>query len=65
VKPGTRIVPANGRLSTGAELAHHHEMYAAFHERMIVYLNKGWDFGDPSAFVHGAFMSLDLAYSPD
>jgi cyclase len=81
VKPQTRIVPANGRLFTGAELARHREMYAAFHERMVVYLNKGWDsgdaiadhplkayeeqFGDPSAFIHGAFLSLDLAYSPD
>jgi cyclase len=81
VKPDTRIVPANGRMFTGAELAHHHEMYAAFHERMAAYLNKGWDsgdaiadhplqafeaqFGDPTAFIHGAFMSLNLAYSPD
>lgn len=81
VRPDTRIVPANGRLLTGAELAHHHEMYAAFHERMVVYLNKGWDsgdaiadhplkafedqFGDPTAFIHGAFMSLNLAYAPD
>jgi len=81
VKPDTRIVPANGRLLTGAELARHHQMYAAFHERMVGYMNKGWDsgdaiadhplrafedqFGDPSAFIHGAFMSLNLAYSPD
>ena len=81
VKPDTRIVPANGRVFTGAELARHHEMYAAFHERMAGYLNKGWDsgdaiadhplkafeaqFGDPTAFIHGAFLSLNLAYSPD
>ena len=81
VKPDTRIVPANGRLLTGAELVRHHEMYAAFHERMVVYMNRGWDsrdaiadhplkefegqFGDPSEFIHGAFQSLNLAYSPD
>jgi glyoxylase-like metal-dependent hydrolase (beta-lactamase superfamily II) len=81
VKPDTRIVPANGRVLTGAELARHHAMYAAFHERMVGYMNKGWDsgdaiadhplkefeaqFGDPSEFIHGAFMSLNLAYSPD
>jgi cyclase len=81
VKPDTRIVPANGRLLTGTEIARHHEMYAAFHERMVAYMNKGWDsgdaiadhplkpyeaqFGDPSAFIHGAFISLNLAYAPD
>jgi cyclase len=77
----TRIVPANGRSLSGAEIVRHHEMYAAFHERMVGYMNKGWDsgdaiadhplkayeeqFGDPSAFIHGAFISLNLAYSPD
>jgi len=81
VKPDTRLVPANGRVLTGAELARHHQMYAAFHERMVGYLNKGWDsrdaiadhplkefeaqFGDPAEFIYGAFQSLDLAYSPD
>jgi cyclase len=80
-KPDTRIIPANGRMLTGGEIAKHHEMYAAFHERMVVYMNKGWDsgdaiadrplkayeqqFGDPAAFIHGAFISLNLAYSPD
>jgi glyoxylase-like metal-dependent hydrolase (beta-lactamase superfamily II) len=81
VKPDTRIVPANGRLLTGTELVRHHQMYAAFHETMTGYLNKGMDpgdavaarplktfedqFGDPSAFIAGAFHSLNLAYSPD
>jgi glyoxylase-like metal-dependent hydrolase (beta-lactamase superfamily II) len=81
VKPDTRIVPANGRLLTGAELVQHHQMYAEFHERMVVYLNKGMDpgdviaerplkefeaqFGNASAFIQGAFMSLNLAYAPD
>jgi glyoxylase-like metal-dependent hydrolase (beta-lactamase superfamily II) len=81
VKPDTRIVPANGRLLTGAELVRQHEMYAAFHERMVVYMNRGWDshdaiadhplkefetqYGDPSEFIYGAFQSLNLAYSPD
>jgi cyclase len=81
VKPDTRVVPANGRLLTGAELARHHEMYAQFHERMVGYMMKGWDsgdalsdrplkayeqqFGDPTAFIAGAFASLNLAYAPD
>ncbi len=81
VKPDTRIVPANGRLMTGADLKRQYEMFAAFHEKMVVFLNKGMDsgdciaaraleeyeaqYGDARAFVHGAFQSLNLAYSPD
>jgi glyoxylase-like metal-dependent hydrolase (beta-lactamase superfamily II) len=81
VNADTRVIPANGRLLDGAELKRHHEMYAAFHEKMVVYLNKGMDsgdcvadrplrqfeaqFGDPTAFIVGAFRSLNLAYSPD
>jgi cyclase len=81
VKPDTRVVPANGRLLSGAELRRQHQMFAAFHERMVVLQNKGYDSGDCIAakplqefttqygnadkFVHGAFQSLNLAYSPD
>ena len=80
-KPGTRIVPANGRVMTGAELVRQHQMFAVFHEQMVVYLNKGMDsadviadhplkayedlYGDSKAFIRGAFTSLNLAYSPD
>jgi glyoxylase-like metal-dependent hydrolase (beta-lactamase superfamily II) len=80
-RPDTRIVPANGRVMTGAELARQHQMFAVFHEQMVVYLNKGMDsgdviadhplkahesqYGDSRAFIHGAFTSLNLAYSPD
>jgi glyoxylase-like metal-dependent hydrolase (beta-lactamase superfamily II) len=78
---GTRIVPANGSLISGADMARQHEMFAAFHEQMVAWQNKGWDsgdciaarplkafearYGDPAAFIHGAFLSLNLAYSPD
>lgn len=81
VKPDTRIIPANGRVIDGATLARHHQMYAAFHEKMVVFQNRGYDssdciaqrplreheaiFGDPAAFVAGCFHSLNLAYSPD
>jgi cyclase len=81
VKPDTRVVPANGRVLTGVELQRQHAMYAAFHEQMVVFQNKGMDsgdciaarplkdfegeFGDPKAFIYGAFQSLNLAYSPD
>lgn len=81
VNPDTRVVPAHGRLLTGAELQAHHRMYADFHERMVVFQNRGYDsgdclaqqplkeyeaqFGDPTEFIRGAFRSLNLAYSPD
>jgi glyoxylase-like metal-dependent hydrolase (beta-lactamase superfamily II) len=77
----TRIVPADGRPLTGEELKRHHQMYVGFHERMVSFQNKGMDsgdilaaqplkdhegqFGDPTAFIQGAFRSLNLAYSPD
>jgi glyoxylase-like metal-dependent hydrolase (beta-lactamase superfamily II) len=80
-KPDTRIVPANGHVMTGADLARHHAMYAAFHEQMVGYIGKGFDsgdaiaarplkayeaeFGDPAKFIAGAWQSLNLAYSPD
>jgi len=81
VRPDTCIVPANGRVLTGAELRQHHQMYVAFHEKMVAYQNRGFDsgdciadkplkaheaqFGDATRFIHGAFQSLNLAYSPD
>src|SRR5690606_33473523 len=81
VKPATRVDPARGRLLTGAELTAHRALYADFHERMVVFQNKGYDsgdciaqqplkdheaqFGDAAAFIRGAFYSLNLAYSPD
>lgn len=80
-KPDTRVVPANGRLMTGAELRQQRDMFADFHERMVVFQNKGYDsgdciaarplqefearYGDATAFIRGAFLSLNLAYSPD
>ena len=81
VKPDTRVVPANGRVLTGAELQQQHALFAAFHEQMVVFQNKGMDsgdciaakplkafeaqYGDASRFIYGAFQSLNLAYSPD
>jgi glyoxylase-like metal-dependent hydrolase (beta-lactamase superfamily II) len=81
VQPDTRVVPAHGRSLTGAELLRHRDMFAAFHEQMVVFQNRGMDsgdciaarplqpfeaqFGDAAAFIRGAFHSLNLAYSPD
>jgi glyoxylase-like metal-dependent hydrolase (beta-lactamase superfamily II) len=81
VKPDTRVVPANGPLITGEALKRQHQMFAAFHEQMVVFQNRGYDsgdcigarplkdfegqYGDAAGFVAGAFHSLNLAYSPD
>jgi glyoxylase-like metal-dependent hydrolase (beta-lactamase superfamily II) len=81
VKPDTRIVPANGRLLTGADLARHRDMYQQLFKQLFVYLNKGFgpsdvvaarplkeyeaEFGDAAAFLTGAYRSLFLAYVPD
>lgn len=81
VRPDTRVVPASGRVMTGIELQQQRTMFADFHERMVVFQNKGYDsgdciaqrplkefesqYGDAAAFIRGAFYSLNLAYSPD
>jgi len=81
VKPDTRVVPANGRVMTGAEIVRHRDMYRKLFTTMIGYLNMGLgpedavvknplkeyqpQFGDPSAFTYGALKSMMIAYVPD
>jgi glyoxylase-like metal-dependent hydrolase (beta-lactamase superfamily II) len=81
VKPDTRVVPADGRVMAGADLARHRDMYQKLFLTMIDYLNKGLgpedavernplkeyqaEFGDPSAFTYGAMRSMMIAYVPD
>ena len=81
VKPDTRVVPAVGRVMTGAEIVHHRDMYQKLFTTMIGYLNMGLgaddavvrnplkeyqaEFGDPSAFTYGALRSMTIAYVPD
>ena len=81
VKPDTRVVPANGRMMTGAEIVRHRDMYQKLFTTMIGYLNMGLgpedavtrnplkeysaEFGDPSAFTYGALKSMMIAYVPD
>jgi cyclase len=81
VKPDTCIVPAEGRLLTGADIARHRDIYQALFKQLFVYLNKGFgpddvvaarplqahedELGDPSEFLAGAYRSLFLAYVPD
>jgi glyoxylase-like metal-dependent hydrolase (beta-lactamase superfamily II) len=81
VRPDTRVIPAEGVPLTGADLQRQHRMFAAFHEQMVVFQNRGMDsgdciaarplrefearHGDATEFIRGAFHSLNLAYSPD
>ncbi len=80
-QPDTRIVPANGQLVTGAEIARRRDIYQALFKQLFVYLNKGYgpddvvaarplkkyeaELGDPSRFLAGAYMSLMYAYVPN
>jgi hypothetical protein len=81
VNADTRVVPAQGRMMTGAEIVRHRDMYQKLFETMIGYMNMGLgpedavernplkayeaEFGDPSAFLYGALRSMMLAYVPD
>ncbi|MET0292620.1 MAG: MBL fold metallo-hydrolase, partial [Steroidobacteraceae bacterium] len=46
VKPATRVIPASGRPLTGDQLRRQHDLFAAFHEKMVGFQNKGMDSGD-------------------
>jgi glyoxylase-like metal-dependent hydrolase (beta-lactamase superfamily II) len=81
VKPDTRVVPADGKLMAGADLARHRDMYQKLFLTMIDYMNMGLgpedavtrnplreyttEFGDSSGFTYGALRSMLIAYVPD
>lgn len=81
VRPDTRIVPADGRVITGKELIRHRDIYKELFVTMIGYMNMGLgaddvvernplkqyeaEFGSASAFLNGAFRSMQIAYVPD
>jgi cyclase len=81
VRPDTRVVPANGRLITGADLVRQRDIYQELYRTMIDYMNKGMgpedaaklnplkqyqaEFGDPSVFLYGAYRSMLIAFVPD
>jgi glyoxylase-like metal-dependent hydrolase (beta-lactamase superfamily II) len=81
VKPDTRIVPADGELLTGRDIARQRAIYDELFTTLIAYMNMGLgaedvvarnplqkytaEFGDPSAFLDGAFRSMQIAYVPD
>jgi len=81
VKPDTRVVPADGALLTGRDIVRQRDIYDELFVTMIGYMNKGFgaedvvatnplkehgaEFGDPSAFLDGAYRSMLIAYVPD
>jgi glyoxylase-like metal-dependent hydrolase (beta-lactamase superfamily II) len=81
VKPGTRVVPASGRLLTGRDIVRQRDIYDELFMTMIGYMNMGLgaddvvqrnplakyesEFGDASAFLDGAYRSMQIAYVPD
>ena len=81
VKPDTRIVPADGKLLTGADIVRYRDIYQKLFTQMFDYFNKGFgpsdavtarplkdyegELGDPSVFIAGAYRSLLQAYVPD
>jgi glyoxylase-like metal-dependent hydrolase (beta-lactamase superfamily II) len=81
VKPDTQVVPADGKLLTGADIVRYRDIYQKLFTQMFDYFNKGFgpsdavaarplkdyedELGDPSVFLAGAYRSLLQAYVPD
>ena len=81
VKPDTRVVPAEGKLLTGADIVRYRDIYQKLFAQMFVFFNKGYgpsdavaarplkdyedELKDVSAFIAGAYRSLLQAYVPD
>ena len=81
VKPDTRVVPAEGRLITGRDIVRLRDIYDELFRTMVDYMNMGLgaedvvvrnplakyqsELGDPSAFLDGAYRSMQIAYVPD
>ena len=81
VKPDTRVVPAVGRMMTGADIVRHRDVYQKLFTTMIGYLNMGLgsedavtknplkeyekEFGKASDFEYAALRSMMIAYVPD
>jgi cyclase len=81
VKADTRVVPADGPLLTGRDVVRLRDIYLELFATMIGYMNMGFgaedavehnplkqyesEFGDPSAFLEGAYRSMLIAYVPD
>jgi glyoxylase-like metal-dependent hydrolase (beta-lactamase superfamily II) len=81
VDDDTRVVPADGRLLAGRDLVRQRDIHRELFLTLIGYLNMGLgaedaverkplapyeaEFGDASAFLDGAYRSMQIAYVPD
>jgi glyoxylase-like metal-dependent hydrolase (beta-lactamase superfamily II) len=81
VKADTRVVPAEGPLLSGRDIAHQRDIYDELFQTMIGYMNRGLgaedvvalkplerydaELGDASTFLDGAYRSMQIAYVPD
>ena len=81
VKPDTRVVTADGKLWSGADIVRYRDIYQQLFKQMFVFFNKGYgrsdavanhplkdheaELGDPAEFLAGAYQSLMQTYVPD
>jgi glyoxylase-like metal-dependent hydrolase (beta-lactamase superfamily II) len=81
VKPDTRVVPADGKLLSGADIVRYRDIYQKLFTQMFVFFNKGYgpsdavaaqplkeyegELSDVAPFIAGAYRSLLQAYVPD
>jgi glyoxylase-like metal-dependent hydrolase (beta-lactamase superfamily II) len=81
VKPDTRVVGAEGKLLTGADIVRYRDIYQKLFAQMFVFFNKGFgpsdavaarplkdyedELKDVSVFIAGAYRSLLQGYVPD
>ena len=81
VRPDTRVVPAQGKMITGADIIRVNDIYQKLNVEMFAYMNMGFgpedaaaknplkqyqaEFGDASRFLYGAYRSMLIAYVPD
>jgi glyoxylase-like metal-dependent hydrolase (beta-lactamase superfamily II) len=81
VEADTRLVAAEGRVLTGAEIVRQRDIYLELFETLIGYMNRGFgpedaarenplaryedEFGDAREFLYGAYRSMLIAYVPD
>lgn len=81
VSPGTRVVPAEGKLISGRDVTRLRDIYLELFDTMIGYMNMGFgaedavaskplepyeaEFGDASEFIDGAYRSMLIAYVPE
>jgi cyclase len=81
VRPDTTVIPADGRTLMGQEVVEQRDIYLELFDTLIDYMNGGFGaedavehnplaayedrYGDPSAFLDGAYRSMMIAYVPE